>query len=135
MKKKLGLMFVGCVIMAAVFSLPVIQILIGLENGNLESIVREEPHADWKDGIYTGKAFNQRGEPVLLEVMVEAGQLHHIRVMDNQDSSLVAAKVARIITKRMLKKNSSAVDGVSGATISSGGILAAVNNALDQAKR
>jgi uncharacterized protein with FMN-binding domain len=113
--------------------LPLTKVLLGSYPVAVTDVAPGESHPDWKDGVYIGRSVNQRGETEVLEVMIAAGRIHHIRDLNDQDTSIVSDKVLRDITPVIIRKNSVDVDTVSGATVSSQGIIAAVNNALEQA--
>lgn len=82
----------------------------------------------WNDGVYVGKADGHNG-PLSLEVTVEGGQITAIKVLEHKETPNISDggfKVAdTIIAKQSLK-----VDTVSGATVTSKAVLAAVKNAL-----
>ncbi len=128
-----GILAAGIVI-GFVASLPLTKVLLGSYPVAVAYMERGESHPDWKDGVYIGRAVNQRGEAEVLEVMIAQGRFHHIRDLNDQDSSIVSDKVLREIVPVILMKNSADIDTVSGATVSSKGIIDAVNNAVDQAK-
>lgn len=111
--------------------MPLAKVVLG-DTVSTAAIPRGEPNSAWHDGVYVGHAVNQRGE-VDLEVMIENGKFHHIKALSHNDTTLVFDKVLRKLTRVMQIKNSTEVDGVSGATVSSRGITDAVNNAVEQA--
>lgn len=123
----------GGIAVGLAFSLPLVKIMLGSESVSESDIIRGEPNRAWKDGVYVGRAVNQRGESDVLEVVIRDGQFCHIKVVSTQDESLVFDKVSHQITQTMLTKNSTDVDAVAGATVSSKGIIDAVNNAVSQA--
>jgi uncharacterized protein with FMN-binding domain len=111
--------------------MPLAKVVLG-DTVSTAAIPRGEPNPAWKDGVYVGHAVNQRGE-VDLEVMIENGKFHHIKALSHQDTALIFDKVLRKLTRVMQIKNSPDVDGVASATVSSRGIIDAVNNAVEQA--
>ncbi|MDT8900129.1 FMN-binding protein [Anaeroselena agilis] len=113
--------------------LPFAKVFLG-DTASTATIPRGGPNPAWQDGIYIGRAVNQRG-PVELEVMFENGKFHHIKALSHNDTSLIFDRVLRKLTRVMLIKNSTDVDGISGATVSSRGIIDAVNNAVQQATK
>lgn len=68
-----------------------------------------------------------------MEVMIDGGRFHHIRDLNTQDTSIVSEKILREMIPVIIMKNSTDVDAVSSATVSSQGIIDAVNNAVEQA--
>ncbi|WP_312203581.1 FMN-binding protein [Anaerospora hongkongensis] len=121
----------GGITIGLIAAMPLIKVVMG-DSASTAVIPRGAPNPAWKDGIYTGHAVNQRGE-VDLEVMIENGKFHHIKALNHNDTALIFDKVLRKLTRVMLIKNSTEVDGVSSATVSSKGIVDAVNNAVEQA--
>ena len=122
---------VGGVAIGLIAALPLIKVVMG-DSVTTAAIPRGEPNPAWRDGTYIGHAVNQRG-PVELEVMIENGKFHHIKALSHNDTTLIFDKVLRKLTRVMLIKNSTDVDGISSATVSSRGIIDAVNNAVEQA--
>ena len=86
----------------------------------------------YTDGTYSGKGIGFGG-PVLVTVTVEGGKVAAIQVDEHQDGK-IGNRVYPDLIQAMVAANTSAVDSVSGATVSSGGIKEAVRNALRQAK-
>ena len=66
-------------------------------------------------------------------VTVEDGRLARI-VTDSQEDGRMGKKVITSLTDVMIAANSPRVDGVTGATVSSGGFKEAVRNALQDAE-
>ncbi len=127
-----GFIAVG-IVLGLVASLPLTKVLLSSYPVALTDIAPGEAHPEWNDGVYIGRAVNQRGETEILEVMIAEGRFHHIRDLNSQESSIVSDKVLREITPVILKKNSVDIDTVSGATVSSQGMINAVKNAVEQA--
>ncbi|MDU2064319.1 MAG: FMN-binding protein [Sporomusaceae bacterium] len=101
---------------------------------NAKAAAVQPPHQNWRDGLYEGSAVTERGEARSVEVMVESGKIHHVRSLDQGIVSPVDAKVMREVARSMVAANSSDIDGVSGATMSSKTIIAAAQNALSKAE-
>jgi len=129
----LGIITAG-IVAQLVLSLPLTQVLLSHYAVPLADVPRGEVDATWRDGTYVGRAVNQRGETVVLEVAINAGRLEHIENLNPQITALVSNKVLREMTPVILKKNSVDVDTLAGATVSSRGILTAVHNAIEQAQ-
>ena len=111
--------------------LPFAKVFLG-DTASTAAIPRGAANPAWRDGIYIGHSVNERG-PVEMEVMIENGKFHHMKALSHNDTSLIFDRVLRKLSRVMLVKNSTDVDGVSSATISSRGIIDAVNNAVEQA--
>ncbi len=92
-----------------------------------------EAHTDsgYRDGVYTGSAMGMNG-PVEVQVTVTDGVLAEIQVTDSQDDEPYFSDALAVIDE-MLAANGTEVDTVTGATWSSGGIIDAVDAALESA--
>ena len=98
------------------------------EPEELEDI--KEPDA-WLDGVYTGSGSGFGGD-VKVEVTVQDGKIASIKVLSHKDGSSYMSK-AKSVINRIISKQTTNVDTVSGATFSSQGIIKAVRNALSKA--
>lgn len=98
------------------------------EPEELEDI--KEPDA-WLDGVYTGSGSGFGGD-VKVEVTVQDGKIASIKVLSHKDGSSYMNK-AKSVINRIISKQTTNVDTVSGATFSSQGIIKAVRNALSKA--
>ena len=98
------------------------------EPEELEDI--KEPDA-WLDGVYTGSGSGFGGD-VKVEVTVQDGKIASIKVLSHKDGSSYMSK-AKSVINRIISKQTTNVDTVSGATFSSQGIIKAVRNALRKA--
>ncbi len=111
--------------------LPFAKVFLG-DTASTAAIPRGAANPVWRDGIYIGRSVNDRG-PVEMEVMIENGKFHHMKALSHNDTSLIFDRVLRKLSRVMMIKNSTDVEAVSSATISSKGIIGAVNNAVEQA--
>lgn len=98
------------------------------EPEELEDI--KEPDA-WLDGVYTGSGSGFGGD-VKVEVTVQDGKIASIKVLSHKDGSSYMSK-AKSVINRIISKQTTNVDTVSGATFSSQGIIKAVRNAMRKA--
>jgi uncharacterized protein with FMN-binding domain len=121
------------IVIGLVMSMPLTHVLLSSYPVSVADMARGESHPEWKDGVYTGQSVNQRGDTTVLEVTIAEGRLQQLRNVNNQDTSIVSDKVLRELMPVLLKKNATDIDALSGATVSSKGIIAAVNNAVEQA--
>ena len=79
-------------------------------------------NAAYKDGSYTGEGQGKSG-PVKVQVTVKAGKIASVKVLEQKETPMI------------FKANGTkGVATVSGATLSSKGIIAATNAALAKAK-
>ena len=85
----------------------------------------------WEDGVYSGKSAGHHG-PVQVAVIVRKGKIYSVEVTRHKEKR---DKQMKMVAQRILTKQSVKVDAVSGATRSCKAVMAATQNALDQAKK
>ncbi|MBC8591210.1 FMN-binding protein [Lachnospiraceae bacterium NSJ-29] len=86
----------------------------------------------YKDGTYEGEAKGM--EPLKVSVEVKDGKIANVEVTEQNETEGFAEPALEQIPKAIVDKNSTEVDAVSGATVTSNAIKEAVNNALEGAK-
>ncbi|MCI8515749.1 MAG: FAD-binding protein [Hungatella sp.] len=86
-----------------------------------------------KDGTYEATVDGQNG-PMTVSVTVADGKLSQVTVVSNQETENIAGPALEKIPAAMVEANSPDVDGVTGATLTSGRIRDGVKACLDQAK-
>ena len=86
----------------------------------------------YKDGTYTGTGTGFGGE-MKLKVTIKKGKITKITVISKKDDEPFFTN-AKALFNTIIKKQSTNVDKVSGATYSSNGIIEAVRDALSKAK-
>lgn len=101
----------------------------------LSGCEKNRPH---KDGTYEGRGegYNQ-SEPIVVSVTVQDGRIAEIVVKSHGESQQQVPQVESALEKipgAMTKKNSTAVDGIAGATETSEGLKTAVEDAMAQAQ-
>ena len=79
------------------------------------------------DGTYTGSARGYRG-PVRLSVQIAGGKIAAVRILSQRESR--HRNSTAVIPARIVAKQSTEVDAVSGATVTSGAIRRAARRAL-----
>jgi succinate dehydrogenase/fumarate reductase flavoprotein subunit/uncharacterized protein with FMN-binding domain len=84
------------------------------------------------DGTYQGSANGLDGE-ISVEISVKDGEITDIAVLKDNETAGVGAKALGIIADDVVANQSLAVDSVSGATISSAGMKAAIADAITNA--
>lgn len=89
-------------------------------------------NAKYKDGKYIGTGTGFGGE-IKVQVTINKGKITGIRILKNSDGPEYIKKAEKLI-KEIVKKQSTNVDAVSGATFSSNGIITAVRDALSKAE-
>ena len=83
-------------------------------------------------GTYEGSA-QSVGGPIRVSVTVDESTITAIEILEFHDSEGVGSAAAKRLPEQMLEKQSTNVDGVTGATLSSLFIRNAVNDALSKA--
>ncbi len=90
--------------------------------------------AQFKDGNYQETAQGNNG-PVTVEMTVEAGYITKITAVKQQETPAMFKGVEEKLIPEIIRKQSAAVDTVSGATNSSKAVLEAVSKMMDKAKK
>lgn len=91
-------------------------------------------NAAYKDGSYTGEGQGKSG-PVKVQVTVKAGKIASVKVLEQKETPMIwKAAEAGVIPAIVKANGTKGVATVSGATLSSKGIIAATNAALAKAK-
>ena len=88
--------------------------------------------ASYKDGTYTGDAEGMA--PLKVSVEVAGGKITKVEVVEHTETEGISDPAIEQIPALIVEKNSTDVDSVSGATITSDAIKAAVASALEGAK-
>ena len=86
-----------------------------------------------KDGSYEATVDGQNGQMVV-QVVVTDGKISQVTVVSNQETENIAGPALEKVPAAIVEANSPDVDGVTGATLTSGRIREAVKKCLDQAK-
>jgi|LFRM01.1.fsa_nt_gb uncharacterized protein with FMN-binding domain len=82
----------------------------------------------WNDGVYVGKADGHNG-PLSVEVTVEGGKITAIEVLEHSETPIIGDAGFTVIDA-IIEAQSTDVDAVSGASVTSRAVLAAVEDAL-----
>ena len=91
-------------------------------------------NAAYKDGSYTGEGQGKSG-PVKVQVTVKAGKIASVKVLEQKETPMIFKGAEAGVIPAIVKANGTkGVATVSGATLSSKGIIAATNAALAKAK-
>lgn len=89
----------------------------------------------YTDGSYTGSGKGLKGD-IQVSVDVKSGKISAIDVTQKEDTGAMLDAVKENLIPEIIKKQSTeGIDAVSGATGSSKGVIAAVNDALAKAKK
>ncbi|MGL5593316.1 MAG: FMN-binding protein, partial [Cetobacterium sp.] len=84
---------------------------------------------NFKEGTYLGSANGYKGE-IKVEVKLSKDKIEDVKVISNTDTPIISEASANIIPKKVLQTQGLGVDVVAGATGTSRGIIAAINNAI-----
>lgn len=87
----------------------------------------------YKDGSYTAEVEGQSG-PMNVEVEIKDGKIAEVKVASHNETDGIATPALEQLPAAIVEKNSTEVESVSGATLTSGRIIEAVNACLEQAK-
>ncbi|GKX43867.1 FMN-binding protein [Pectobacterium carotovorum] len=88
----------------------------------------------YKDGAYIGKA-QGRAADVEVTVSIKDGKIANAEVLKHGDTEAMMLRATdQIVPELIEKQDISKVDAVTGATLSSQGVINAVKQALEQAK-
>ncbi len=91
-----------------------------------------EAPAGVKDGVYTGTGFGRGGE-IVAAVAMKDGRIADVKVVKHTETVGVSDKAITEVPARIVAGNSTNVDVVTGATLTSNGIRAAVADAIENA--
>lgn len=84
------------------------------------------------DGTYEGEG--QGMAPLKVEVVVTEGKIASVEVIEHAETEGISDPALEQIPALIVEKNSTEVDAVAGATVTSTAIVDAVNKALENAK-
>ena len=88
-----------------------------------------EARFDIEDGTYTGSASGMIGD-IVVEVEILDGEVVDIKILEEEETTYLADPAFELLKERVLTEQSTEVDLVSGATMTSRGFLAAVADAV-----
>ncbi|MGM0421233.1 MAG: RnfABCDGE type electron transport complex subunit D, partial [Bacillota bacterium] len=98
-----------------------------------ENIEVPDVEFDIPDGVYTGTSPG-RNEEITVEITVEDEELVDVRIISHKESDYLADPAFDLLSARLLEQQTTQIDLVAGATISSKGFLAAVGDAVDSGR-
>lgn len=89
---------------------------------------------EYKDGTFIGKGQGKEGE-VEVSVKINGGKIAEMEVVKHEDTdAMMQGVIDNILPEIVEKQTVEGIDAVTGATMSSKGVLEASKKALDQAK-
>ncbi len=87
----------------------------------------------FKDGVYNGTAEGKNG-PLKVEVAVEKGKINAIKILEHSETPGLSDPILEKIPQEIIKKQSTEVEVVSGATATSEAVMNAVKDAVKNAQ-
>ena len=96
------------------------------------SDINKSEQKKYKDGTYTGVGKGKSPE-LKVAVTIKDDKITNVEIVSNNETK--GKEALAVIPKEIIEKHSTEVDAVSGATMTSKGIMMAVNDALNQAVR
>jgi fumarate reductase flavoprotein subunit len=88
----------------------------------------------YRPGTYTGYGIGQRGE-IAVSVEVDSRNIVSIEIIRTREDPFVGRPAMEALSDTVLEENTTGIDIVSGATMSSLGFLEAMEDALSKAMR
>lgn len=82
-------------------------------------------------GVFEGNAMGYRG-PIHVQVRITGGSITEITVIDSMEDRFIGGAAMEELIDLAVEYNSTDIDVISGATVTSRGFLEAVNNAIMQ---
>jgi|SRR5690625_4697095 len=101
--------------------------------GDSDSGASAEEPVELTDGTYEGTAEGHNA-PLTLEVTVENGEIANVVITEHEESEGISDPAFEEVPAAIMETNSTDVDTVSGATVSSNAIISAVEEALQGAQ-
>ena len=95
-----------------------------------EEITENNSENLFQDGIYEGSGAGFGGE-IRVQVEICDGKIFSVKILSAENETADYLKSAERILTDVVKKQSIEVDTISGATLSSNGILEGIRNALE----
>jgi uncharacterized protein with FMN-binding domain len=95
-------------------------------------ILKTESESPYEDGTYQGTGTGYGGN-ITVEVTIEDGKFVQIEVLSADDEDPAYYNQAEAVLEKMITKQSTEIDTVSGATYSSEGLIEATTKALEKA--
>lgn len=97
-----------------------------------EAFGAETKTLSFKAGAYKGSAFGNNGE-LTVQVLTTTNRIESVQILSHKETVIVSDPAIERLPGKIVEYQTTSLDTVSGATVTSNAILAAVNNALAQA--
>lgn len=94
----------------------------------------EAASGDYKDGTYEGRGKGYGGD-IKVKITVEDGEISQVEVTSHKGEDDLYYSLAEELLTQIVDEQTADLDGISGATYSSKGILDAAKDALKGAKK
>lgn len=88
----------------------------------------------YTDGTYEGTSDAGMHPGLKVQVVIDNGEISEVEVIENQETDGVGSVAVDKLPEDIVVAQSTEVDDISGATLTSTAIKEAVNNALEQSK-
>lgn len=88
--------------------------------------------SELKDGVFSGKAQGYNGI-VTVDITITGGRISAVQVQPHEETPFIADPAIETLTADILQAQSADVDVISGATLTSNAVIAAVEQALKKA--
>ncbi|MCI5723312.1 MAG: FAD-dependent oxidoreductase [Erysipelotrichaceae bacterium] len=105
-------------------------LMAGVLSTSLIACGNKAKELSFKAGTYTGEADGFHGT-IKVEVTVDSKSIQSVVVTENNETEGIGSNAVEKLPSKIVEAQSLAVDTISGCTISSNGILQAVENALE----
>ncbi|MDF2591742.1 MAG: hypothetical protein K0S75_1208 [Clostridia bacterium] len=86
------------------------------------------------DGVYNGSGEGKFG-PMKVEVTVEKGKISAIKILEHSETPGLSDPIIEKIPQEIIKAQSTEISAISGATVTSDGIISAVQDAIKNASK
>lgn len=100
----------------------------------IEMANKDEASLIYKDGSYKGSGEGFGGK-IIVEVILEKDYIKEAKIISKKNETPEYISQAEKLLDDVVSKQTIKVDAVSGATLSSNGILAALDDAMNKAKK
>ncbi|MDL2234949.1 flavocytochrome c [Christensenellaceae bacterium OttesenSCG-928-L17] len=92
-----------------------------------------QAQGNYTDGVYSGTGVGKHGA-ITVEVTIEGGNIVAIKPVSHNETASIFDAAATIVIEAVIRTQATDVDTVTGATVSSGGTLDAVRDAVKKAQ-
>ncbi|ACL19162.1 FMN-binding domain protein [Desulfitobacterium hafniense DCB-2] len=108
--------------------------LISVVGCSAESGADSSKKSGYQDGTYEGISPNGIGGEIAVAVEIAGGKIANVKVTSHGETEGIGTLAVDQLPGKIVEAQSTEVDGISGASVSSAAIKEAVNDALIKAK-